>query len=135
MWQPWLRVQILDEHCLSSNPGLPQILSQVIFTPSHTKHNQFEPAATITPEAIKDSALEEIALLLPSVAIIMITTRLIFSQHYGNGGIHFIDTAIQYFRLDYSDWLSLVFLKPGCALESPGEPLTHPLAQSPPQIN
>ena len=49
------------------------------------------------------------------------------------GGIHFIHTAIQYFRLDYSDWLSSEFLKPGCTLESPGELLTNPLVQTHPR--
>ena len=51
------------------------------------------------------------------------------------GGVHFISTTIQYFRLDYSNWLSLLVLKPRYTLESPGELLVNLLAQTPHQIN
>lgn len=60
---------------------------------------------------------------------------LFFSQHYGDGGIHFIDTVIQYFRLDCSDWLSSMFLKPTCTLNSPGEVLTNPLSWPDPTLD
>lgn len=77
----------------------------------------------------KSNLLACISLMLPPVAIIMVITHLVFIQHYGNGYIRFIKTAIQYFRLDYSDWLSSMFLKLGFTLESPGKLLTNPLAQ------
>jgi len=72
--------------------------------------------------------------MLPPEAIIMVMTYLVFSQRYGNGGIRFIKTAAQYFRLDYSDWLSSVFLKPDFTLESPRKLLTNPLSQTLPYI-
>lgn len=51
------------------------------------------------------------------------------------GGVHVISTTIQYFRLDYSNWLSLLVLKPRYTLESPEELLINLLAQTPHQIN